>query len=218
VVIEHLAPDTARRGPTASVVIDALGVRSQGEFRNYVYGGLGIGGALLVQPRNSILGLRVETGIVIYGSETKRVPLSPTTGRIQVDVNTTNNIFTLGIGPQLTAPSGAVRPYLGGTFGLASFFTRSGVSGSGDNYEFADTYNFSDTRAAWTLSSGVFIPVHAGKTPWSIDVGATYHWNGQMEYLTKGGITDNPDGSITLNPIRSGADFLSIRVGVRIGQ
>lgn len=220
VVINRVEPDTQRNGPTGSFVLDALGVRSQGEFRDYVYGGLGIGGTLLVQPRrNSLLGLRVDGAGIIYGSETYRVPLSSTIGgRIQVDVNTTNNIFVLGLGPQLTAPTGAVRPYLGGTVGLASFYTRSGVSGSGDNWDFADTYNFSRTKIAWTASSGFYIPVHAGKNPWSIDIGATYHWNGEMEYLRKGGIVDNPDGTITLNTIRSQADFLSFRLGVRFGQ
>ncbi len=219
VVITRIEPDTVRQGPSATVVLDALGLRSQGEFRDYVYGGLGLGGAVIVQPRrSSILGLRIEGNVATYGNETKTVPLSQTVGaRVMVDVTTSNNILTLGLGPQLTAPSGAVRPYLGGTFGLVTFFTRTGVNGSSDNYEFASTTNLSDWNAAWTLSSGFFIPIQRGRSAWSIDVGATYHANGRMEYLRKGDIIDNNDGTITLRPVRSEADFLSFRLGVRIG-
>jgi len=219
VVITRLdPPDSARSRPLVTGVIDGIGIRSQREFRNYVYGGLGLGGSVLVQPRpSSVLGLRVEGGFAIYGRETKRVPLSNTVARVDVDMTTSNNIFMIGVGPQLTAPSGPVRPYLAGTVGLVSFFTETSVNGSDDNYQFASSQNLGDGNLAWTLSSGFYIPVRAGKTPWSIDLGATYHKNGRLEYLRKGDIIDNNDGTITLNRIRSEADFLAIRIGVRIG-
>lgn len=210
--------ESARTGPYVTGVLDAIGIRSQGEFRNYVYGGLGLGGAVLIQPRQtSILGLRIEGGAAIYGQETKRVPLSNTVDRVFVDMTTSNNIVMLGVGPQLTAPSGAVRPYLAGTVGLVSFFTETSVNGTDNTYDFASSQNLGDGNLAWTLSSGFYIPMHTGKSPWSIDIGATYHKNGQLEYLRKGGIIDNNDGTITLNTIRSEADFLSFRIGVRIG-
>ena len=218
VEVRRLDPaDSARSRVLVTGVIDAVGLRSQGEFRNYVYGGLGMGGALVVQPRSSILGLRIEGGFAIYGQETKRVPLSNTVDRVFVDMTTSNNIAMFGVGPQLTAPSGAVRPYLAGTVGWVGFFTETGVNGTDNSYDFASSQNLGDGNLAWTLSSGFYIPVRAGKTPWSIDVGATYHKNGRMEYLRKGGIVDNNDGSITLNPVRSEADFLAFRLGVRIG-
>lgn len=219
VEVRRLDPgDTARTGPYVTGVIDALGIRSQGEFRNYVYGGLGLGGVLLVQPRrSSIIGLRIEGGAAIYGQETKRVPLSNTVDRVFVDMTTSNNIMMLGVGPQLTAPAGAVRPYLAGTVGLVSFFTETSVSGTDNTYDFASSQNLGDGNLAWTLSSGFYIPMRVGRSPWSIDIGATYHQNGRLEYLRKGGIIDNNDGTITLNRIRSEADFLSFRLGVRIG-
>jgi hypothetical protein len=219
VVITRVAPaDTARSRVLVTGEIDALGIRSQGEFRNYVYGGLGAGGAAVIQARpSSVLGLRIEGGFAIYGQETKRVPLSNTVDRVFVDMTTSNNIAMIGVGPQLTAPAGAVRPYIAGTVGLVGFFTESSVNGSDDNYDFASSQNLGDGNLAWTLSSGFYIPIHAGKAPWSIDIGATYHKNGRLEYLKKGGIIDNNDGTITLNRIRSEADFLAFRIGVRIG-
>ena len=40
---------------------------------------------------------------------------------------------------------------------------------------------------------------------------------GSGEYLREGGIVDNPDGSITLNPIHSEANVVLIQIGVRAG-
>jgi hypothetical protein len=44
-----------------------------------------------------------------------------------------------------------------------------------------------------------------------------YHGNGEVEYLTEGGIIDHPDGSITLNPIRSQANLLTFTIGGSVG-
>ena len=53
--------------------------------------------------------------------------------------------------------------------------------------------------------------------PILLDLGATYHRNGEVTYLRKGSIVDHPDGSITVTPIRSEANFITYRIGVSIG-
>jgi len=53
--------------------------------------------------------------------------------------------------------------------------------------------------------------------PILLDLGATFHRNGEATYLRKGSIQDNPDGSISINPIRSEANFITYRIGVSIG-
>jgi hypothetical protein len=55
------------------------------------------------------------------------------------------------------------------------------------------------------------------RTPVLLDIGATFHRNGEASYLRKGSITDNPDGTINVNPIRSEANFITYRFGVSIG-
>ncbi len=59
--------------------------------------------------------------------------------------------------------------------------------------------------------------VSRGRTPVALDLGARYHRNGVMEYLTEGDIEDNPDGSITLYPNRSEANYIAYRLGISIG-
>ena len=190
--------------------------QSVGEFADNVKGGAGGSGfAVLGLDRQGILGLRVDGGFLIYGHERKRVPLSSTVGgRVTVDVTTDNNIALLGIGPQLTAPRGPLRPYANATAGLAYFFTQSSVSGTNNEKAFASTENFRDPTFAWAGGAGFYIPVSAGRVPLMIDVGARYQGNGRARYLKEGSIQDNADATISYTPIESETNFVAYHLGV----
>jgi opacity protein-like surface antigen len=192
-----------------------------GEFEDYVGTGFGLGGSFIVDlAANGIIGLRVEGGFINYGRETKRVCFSQTVGcRIEVDLTTNNNIVYGNIGPELSFPAGIFRPYFNAGIGFAYFATTSTVEdiAGGSNDDIASTTNFDDLTFAWLAGGGLRIRLSSGRTPFHLDFGARYHGNGEVEYLTEGGIIDNPDGSITLNPIRSDANLLTFSIGVTVG-
>ena len=194
--------------------------RPQGEFRDFVDDGWGASLHYVHNlDRQGVFGIRVDGGFLIYGYERMRVPLSPTIGgRILVDLTTTNSIAHLGVGPQISAPAGPIRPYVNGFAGLSYISTSSSVEGSA-NYDdpFATTTNFDDATFSYGAGGGVLIPFGRGRNPVSLDAGVTYRVNGVAEYLTEGGIEDNPDGSITLYPIRSDTDLLTFHLGVSVG-
>jgi len=194
--------------------------RPQGEFRDFVDQGWG-GGLHYIHrlSRDGALAVRVDGSYLNYGHESFRVPLSGTIGgRVNVDVTTTNNIAFLGVGPQIGLPSGALRPYVNGFVGVSYIWTQTSVEGTNnDNDPFASSTNYDDATFAYGGGAGLYIPVRRGHTPVSIDAGLTYRRNGQADYLREGGITDNPDGSITLSPIRSDTDLLTFHIGVSVG-
>lgn len=164
-----------------------------------------------------ILSMRVDGGLLIYGHETKRVPLSSTIGgRILVDLTTSNNIVWAGIGPQVTLPTEGIQPYGFGQIGFAYFFTQSSVEGSNNDEPFASTTNYSDATFRYAFGGGFLVPFRSRTTEWAIDLGVTYHGNGQVKYLREGGISDMPDGSIVLHPIQSDANLLTYRAGFSI--
>ena len=206
-----------RRSPAFAGVSLTYG-RPTGDFQNFVKQGFGIDGNVhLKVDRQGIFSLGLEGGFLTYGRETERVPLSTTIGgRILVDVTTSNNIVWLGLGPQLTAPSGAIRPYVNGTVGFAYFFTESSAEGSSSNIEFAKTTNYDDGTFAWTGGGGFIIPL-GRKREAGLDLGVRYHGNGNVRYLRKGSIVDVGNGQVEINAIESEAPLLNFRIGFRAG-
>jgi len=196
-----------------------LGAQPRGEFADFVDAGFGVGGHAIVRlDERGLFGIRLDGGFLNYGSETKRVPLSSTIGgRIQVDVNTTNNIFFLGAGPQLLLPTGSFRPYVNGNVGLSVFATTSSVEGANNSEPFASDDNYADVTFAYGGGAGLYIPVYRGKSTISLDLGARYHSNGRVKYLREGSIVDLPNGDIEITPIRSRADLITYHLGVSIG-
>jgi hypothetical protein len=166
--------------------------------------------------RSGLLSLRFDGSGVVYGKETKRVPFSETVGsRIFVDVTTTNWIADLSFGPELAVPSGWVRPYAGVAYSRLLFRTTSTVSGTRSSDDtIASTTNFRDGTGAWVYSGGLRIPF-GRRSPASLDVGLRYHRGGTASYLREGSIQDNPDGSITITPLRSKTPFLVYSFGVQ---
>jgi hypothetical protein len=211
-----------RSGPRRSPVMGGLSVsygQPVGDFKDNVKQGFGIDGNVHYKvDRQGIFSLGLEGGFLTYGRETKRVPLSSTIGgRILVDLTTSNNIVWAGIGPQLMAPSGPIRPYVNATAGFAYFFTESSVEGTRSDVEFAKTTNYDDGTFAWTSGGGFLIPVGGRRSNAARDIGATYHGNGNVKYLRKGGIVDREDGGVDFFVNQTKAPLLSWRVGFRVG-
>ena len=47
-----------------------------------------------------------------------------------------------------------------------------------------------------------------GKSIGALNLGARYHYGARARYLREGDITDNPDGSININPRSSKTDLV----------
>jgi hypothetical protein len=193
----------------------------QGEFRNYVDGAIGLNGHLIHQFGDGIVAFRADVGYLLYGSATRRQSLGGGAfGLIAMDVTTSNNIVNGGLGLQIMAPIGAVRPYVNGNLGFSYFFTESSIAGSDyDNEPFASTNNFDDGGFSTNWGGGFYIPIKLGiKHPVILDLGFASHNNGEMRYLTKESI-DIEDLSSTplITPVRSSANFLTFKLGVSIG-
>ncbi len=175
------------------------------------------GGAFFGQFRvTPALALRAEANLLIYGHQ--RIPdlCAATTCRVRFDVTTDNQVFSALIGPQLELPSGPVRPYVGAGVGLGYFFTSSGVAGSSSG-AFASTTNYHDAVLDWSGGGGVRVPFRIRQVPLAVDLGARYQRNGSVSYLRKdSGITDNPDGSITVHPTTSSANFVLWHLGASL--
>ncbi|HZK78728.1 MAG TPA: outer membrane beta-barrel protein [Gemmatimonadaceae bacterium] len=203
-------------GPSRFTIVgDLLVAQPKGEFATQIdtqgFGGNVAG--LFRLDREGIFSIRGDIGGMQYGSETLHVPYLPITGRVSLDVETTNSLFWGSIGPQITAPVGRFQPYINAAVGVMDFTTQTSVRGSDSDYEYASTTNKDDATSAYIFGGGVYIPL-GRVNEWKLHVGARYFYGGEASYLKEGDIRDNPDGSITLFPRTSKTDQVTWQLGV----
>jgi hypothetical protein len=190
----------------------------QGEFKNFVGTGAGLGGNItFFLDRGHRAGLRIWGSWIEYGRSTQRVPLSPTLPGLNVDLTTSNDIFSFGVGPEIDLGSGPLRPYLHAAIGVSDFATTTSVEGTNNSNAFASTTNFNDWTFAWYGGGGLMYLVSRKNNPVYIDAGVRYQGHGQTRYLREGSIQSNGSGGVILNPVESKTDLLIIHLGVQVG-
>lgn len=187
--------------------------RPSGAFRRNVSqaGGVQAHLRLRLDP-NGLLSLRLEGGYLNYGHETQRTCLANTPGcRVAVNVTTANGILSAGVGPELSLPLGPVRVYAHGLVGASRIVTASGLGGGLLPDIIAADEHFGDGGFAWSTGAGLSVPVSRA---FAVDLGVSYQGHGQRNYLVKGGVTDNADGTLDFDVKRSATNLLAFRLGV----
>lgn len=208
--------DIDRGAARTYIGIALLAGNPVGEFGRNVDDGFGLNveGRFPVVSTGAV-SLRLDGGFLVYGNESRGMCFPVPVGcRIGVELNTTNSLAYLGLGPEVSA-LGPVSPYVNGSVGLSYFFTHSSLSGADDYESNFNTTNYSDLVTTLRFGGGVrFALGRTGGGPFLLDLGAQYHRNGVADYLREGDIVDHPDGSITLYPRRSEANLVTFNVGV----
>jgi hypothetical protein len=213
------------------VNLNLMGVFAQDEFRDnidngggitggYAYG-FGLGSGLFE------LALGGDVGFMIYGNETIRTPFSNTVKRVEVEVETTNNMFLADLSARLFIGRGPVRPYLEGHAGLSYLYTDSKIKDIGyDDQEIASSQNYDDTTTNKAFGVGVLIPLvtldesagmwdEIGAMTICLDIRFLYWWGGKARYLRSGSISEDPvTGDLVYDVRESRTDMTSAHLGV----
>ncbi|MEO7455225.1 MAG: hypothetical protein ABIY52_03130, partial [Gemmatimonadaceae bacterium] len=194
---DPISHDSSGLAGRAAVGVAVVQSRPQGDLASNIGIGYGVNGTLLYRlDQAGIMSLRADVGVVAYGTEVKTVAFSETVGdRVRVGVRTTNFAVPMSVGPQVTWPSGVVRPYVNAGVGGQAFFTESNVEQTNVAIPIASTTNQSDFAFSWTTGAGVYIPITAGPATILLDVGMQYMNGRQAQYLAKGSIVDQPNGA-----------------------
>jgi hypothetical protein len=190
-----------------------------GQFGSFVNVAGGVGGTFAVNlDARGAVALRFDGAYLQYGNENRPVSLSGTGGLVGLNMSTDFFIASLRAGPQFTLGRGRVRPYGFGTIGVAYFATRTSLNDYGCGcYAVASTTNYDDGAISLAGGGGLLIDLSRGRHPVSLELSASYVRNGQVSYLREGSIVENPDGSFTLQPVRSEAHLVLLQAGVSIG-
>lgn len=213
---QHRRHDEVRRGPGGSFSVSLVGADAVGDLGTVVDKGFGLqlGGALPMAA-DGHLRIRGDLGFVVYGVE--RIYYCGYSCRVSSELTTTNNILFAGIGPELVLSDGDVQPYVYGTAGISYFVTSSSLDDQDGYGPYLQTTNYSDAVYGLKYGGGLRFRMGGRDKPIFLDLGVERHDNGIANYLTRGDVVDNPDGTVTLYPNRSDADLTSFRLGITIG-
>ena len=186
-----------------------------GDFADQVGTAYGLGGHMAWGRPGRALGLRLDATGLIYGSETRRVPVGQPELRQNVEVETTNGMATLGLGPQFVAPRGSIRPYLTAFAGFSYFNTDSTVREDPRFVPTAFSTNYDDTIFAYGGGIGILIPLGADKSGGlALDLGARFVGGGQVRYLAEGDLEDRPGGGVSFTPRETEANRIEFHIGL----
>ena len=193
------------------------------EFADNVKRGFGFDGfgTLGFDPQG-IFSLKAELGYIRYNRKSEPFVASTGFGFLELESETTSGVLMLGAGPQLTLPSGPIRPYIGGTVGFARFATNTGIvvpsyaSNTGQEETLYDETVSSDFILSLTASGGLRFELPFMGRGVLADVGVRWHRNGEAEYVSSEGVFYNGTGEPTITATRSEADFLVYRLGIVI--
>jgi len=185
-------------------------------FAANIGNGYGVNGTAVYHLlRSGLVSLRMDASNVSYGAEEKRIPLSTTAARIQLDATTTNSITALTWGPEIARPSGRIRPYVHAGCSRLFFRTSTSVKGVDSDETFASTTNQSDGVGAWAYGGGLRFQLGGKDLALMLDTGVTYHRGGMASYLREGSIHDNADGTLSISPLTSRTPYIAYTVGVK---
>jgi hypothetical protein len=212
-------------GADAQVVINSTDIPSRftiggdfavsqpkGEFASNVPTGYGFDVTGLFRlDQKGWFAIRGDVGGVQYGHEHLGLGFFGT-GRVELNLSTDNRFGFGALGLQLQFPDGAIRPYANASYAAVDFWTESCVSGTDSSIEDTCHQNHGDWTGAGVFGGGLLIPF--GKSLGALNLGARYHYGGTATYLKKGDITDNPDGTVTLNLRNSKTDLVLWQLGV----
>ncbi len=201
----------------------------QGEFRDHVPNlGIGISGMVGIRIPNSPVFIGGDLGFLIYGHEQRREMFSYSIQDVEVRIITSNNIVQGNLFLRLQPGMGSVRPYFDGLVGFKYLFTETEIRNVfwSDENPIAESINLGDLAFGYGVGFGIAFQVvdrtqarlKSGEGPIGIliDLRLRYLMGTEADYLKKGSVLREDDGSIIYNIHTSRTDFLMPFIGVSL--
>ena len=186
-------------------------------------GGLGFHGAYALDPGRHVA-LRAEGGFLEYGYVTSDITVpayddgGSYVGNTKVSYTLREHqMYTLDIGPEVTARRGAVRPYGFATAGVSYFLSRMNVRPPQyDGDDGVDRTIFSSGNFAWSTGVGLRLGSHDARSG-LFDIGIRFRRNARARYANDRSLTNVSGGPVLVTPFYGSANLITIYAGAWVG-
>jgi len=171
---------------------------------NYAAGLTGYAVAPL--DRSGTFGLRIDGNYLVYEANYRGY-----------GVSTTSSIGTLAMGPQITIGTGPIRPYGFATAGGSLFWTSVSDEGYCGCYD-SDVFLLNGRFTTVTqLGTGLLINLSRRGSSVALDLGVRDVRHDRVRYVPAGGITENSDGSFSVDRVETPVRMRVFQIGVSFG-
>jgi hypothetical protein len=186
-------------------------------------GGFGLhGGYALDRARH--LSLRLEGGFLAYGYVTRdvNVPQYDEDGSYQGNTDVSyavrqHQMYSLDLGPEVTALRGRVRPYGFLTAGLSYFRSTMNVRPPRyDGDDGVDRTIFSAGNFAWSTGLGLRVGPRDARSG-AFDVGIRFRRNARAHYANDRSLSSLSSSSVVVTPFYGSANVITIYAGAWVG-
>lgn len=180
-----------------------------GEFERNSDAAIGLTGyGVFPLDGSGVLGLRLDGNYMVYDANYR-----------SYGVSTASYIGSLALGPQVTLGTGPLRVYGFATVGGSAFWTTVSYDHYCGCYYGDDFVLDGHFTTVTQVGSGILINVGGRRrhSSVSIDLGVRDMRHDLVKYVPAGGVTDNGDGSYTVDRVETPVRMRVFQIGVSFG-
>src|SRR5262249_38673169 len=169
-------------------------------------------GADVVKKAGKPLGIRSSLGLLYNFSRTVDIPAAQLSGTDRLSLETKNWSLFFGLGPEFSMPK-PVSPFVYGTVGFDTYWTRSTLSGTAVGAPYAAEHG--DSRISFAWAAGLGIRKRIGSF-YGSELSAEYRSGTAHEFLRPEDVHES-GGTVTATRSKHASDQILIRIGTVLG-
>lgn len=176
--------------------------------------GLGVDATNVTYPTpEKPIAIRSALGLQYNFSRTVGVPPANLGPGDKLDLETKNTSLYFGIGPEFSRKKGDVVPFLFGTAGFETYWTKSTLSGTAGGSAYSSDHGDSRIAFAWSAGFGIRKHVTDGST---VELSAEYRSGLTHKFMDPDAVTASGT-AVTTNRDSHSSDQILIRIGTLLG-
>ena len=194
----------------------------RGDARGALAGALGDGqgaGGYLALPVGGTawLALRLDIALVAPDESVEQFPLVISGQPATVRVNTTSNVASAFLGPQLQARLGPLRPYAFGSVGLSRFvYDLFATATLDDDSTRSAAITTGATRLAAQAGAGIRLPLVGRGGEVQLDASAHLQRGAAVQVPLRSSLAADENGELGAATVRARLDYAVLRAGLAV--
>jgi hypothetical protein len=191
-----------------------IGSFPMGDWGEIAGFGLALDGADVLKPSGKPFGVRSNMGLLYNFSRTVGVPAGNIGAGDKLDIETKNWSLFFGLGPEFSVPNKDVSPFIFGTIGFDTYWTKSELSGTANGAAYSAKHG--DNRIAFAWSGGVGLRKRTG-TAYGVELSAEYRSGIRHDFLLPSDVHVSGAG-VTASRESHSSDQILVRIGSVFGS